>query len=356
MPAGAIISVPRTTIEWLTAEENPAVAVRARRLFGEPPSPALDALWARRNDYEPVVRILEAMNDDGSWGEPSRNYIKYTGTLWQVHFLGELHASGDDERVRRAVQYAYTQQLDDGSFSLLRKQPSRSVPCLTANVGRALARLGDPRDEHVIAALGYLVALAREHGPSVCSIGLSSYTLNGYCHMLAPKALLFLAEVPEDAWPEGAAGLRDALVERLRERKVFRYLPDGAREFEETVYKLKPTEAAACRERHLAEHGPLVFGPKPGWLRFGYPLSYNSDVLEALSSLAAVGEPVREEYAEALSVVRDAADSELRWTLRNSFNGKMIADVEKKGQPSRWLTLRALETLAHFGGGPLGIG
>lgn len=349
------VQVQPATVEWLTAEDNPAVAVMARRLFGEPPSPVLDGLWRRRNEYAPVARILDAMNDDGSWGEPSKNYIKYTGTLWQTHFLGELYASGDDERIRRAVEYAFTQQLADGSFSLLRKQPSRSVPCLTANVGRALARLGDPRDERVIAALRYLVRLAGERGASVCSVGLSSYTLNGYCHMLAPKVLLFLAEVPQDAWPDGAATMRDALIERLREREVFRYLPDGAREFDAAVYKLKPADADVFRERYLAEHGPLVFGPKPGWLRFGYPLSYNSDVLEALWSLATAGEPMRGEYAEALAAIRDAADSELRWTMRNSFNGKMIADVEKKGQPSRWLTIRALQTLAHFGGEPIGV-
>ena len=39
----------------------------------------------------------------------------------------------------------------------------------------------------------------------------------------------------------------------------------------------------------------------------------------------------------------------MRWTLRNSLNGKMIADVETKGQPSKWLTLRALQVLDHFG-------
>jgi hypothetical protein len=31
--------------------------------------------------------------------------------------------------------------------------------------------------------------------------------------------------------------------------------------------------------------------------------------------------------------------------MRNSFNGKMIADVETKGEPSRWLTLRSLQVL-----------
>jgi hypothetical protein len=344
-----VLDVPRTTFDWLTAEDNPAVAVMTRRLFGEPPSPELDALWARRNEYEPVTHVLAAMRDDGSWAEQSQNYRKYTGSLWQIHFLGELHASGDDERVKRAADHAFSQQLDDGSFSMLRKQPSRSVQCLTANVARALARLGYARDERIVAALGYVVAMARERGVSVCAIGLGDYSLNGYCHMLAPKLLLFLAEVPKELWPDGAAELRDGLVARLREKSVYRCLPDGAREFGEAVFNLKPAEAAAFRERYLAEHAPLTYGPKPGWLRFGYPLSYNSDVLEALCSLAAVGEPMRDEYAEALAVVRDAADTDMRWTLRNSFNGKMLADVEKKGQPSKWLTLRALEVLQHFG-------
>jgi hypothetical protein len=38
----------------------------------------------------------------------------------------------------------------------------------------------------------------------------------------------------------------------------------------------------------------------------------------------------------------------MRWTMRSSHNGKMIADVETKGAPSKWLTLRALQVLSHF--------
>ena len=38
----------------------------------------------------------------------------------------------------------------------------------------------------------------------------------------------------------------------------------------------------------------------------------------------------------------------MRWTLRNSLNGKMVADVDTKGAPSKWLTLRALQALSHF--------
>ena len=71
---------------------------------------------------------------------------------------------------------------------------------------------------------------------------------------------------------------------------------------------------------------------------------------EALASLMAVGEKRRAEYEPAIEVVRSAADPQMRWTMRTSFNGKMIGDVEKKGRPSKWLTLRALQVLEWFGG------
>ena len=38
-------------------------------------------------------------------------------------------------------------------------------------------------------------------------------------------------------------------------------------------------------------------------------------------------------------------DDQGRWPLRNSFNGHVIADIEVLGQPSKWVTLRALRTL-----------
>jgi hypothetical protein len=38
-----------------------------------------------------------------------------------------------------------------------------------------------------------------------------------------------------------------------------------------------------------------------------------------------------------------------RWILENSLNGKMWADVEAGGKPSKWLTWFALRVLTHFG-------
>ena len=343
-------AVPVDTLEWLTHGESQAAAVLARRtLLGESPdSPEAAALWSRRNEYGPVAAILDSQLEDGSWDKPSQDYRKYTGSLWQVHFLGELWADGADERVARAVDYAFSRQLPDGSWSASNARPAGSITCLTANVGRAVARLADPGDERVVRALSYCVEVCRELGCVNCRPA-AGYQLNGYCHMTIPKILLLMAEVPRSAWPDGTEELLGECVTTMRDKAVLRCLPDEAREFNDVLWSAKSSERDGLRDAFLATHPELHYGEKPGWKRFGFPLSYNSDALEALFALMSVGEPPRAEYADAIELVRSCATPDMRWKLRNSFNGKMHADIEKKGQSSRWLTLRALRVLDWAG-------
>jgi hypothetical protein len=341
------LSLPTETREWLLGEDNPAVAVLARRLLGQTDDRADVALWAKRNEYAPVEAILSAQLDSGAWATPGQDYQKYGGSLWQIHFLGELWADGSDPRVQRAADYAFGRQLADGSWSASNRRPAGSIPCLTANVGRALARLGFARDERIIAALRHCTDLVQELGEVNCRQGCG-YQLNGYCHMLTPKLLLFLAEVPTDQWPQGAEAMRKQCVARLREKSVLRCLPAEAREFNEQLWKTSASQRPGLRKRFLTQHPNLNYGEKPGWRRFGYPLSYNSDALEALQALALAGETLREEYQPALEIVKAAGGQQMRWTQRNSLNGKMLADIETKGAPSKWLTLRALQVLSHF--------
>jgi hypothetical protein len=348
MRTGIAGTAPESTIDWLLGEDNPAVAVLTRRRILNEADDDARALWRRRNEYAPVASILDLELPDGSWAPPPRDYQKYWGSLWQIHFLGELWADGADQRVQRAATYAFSRQREDGMWSCSNMQAHGAIPCLTANVGRALARLGYATDERVVAALASCVARYRELGVLGCSRQMIDYQLNGYCHMLTPKLLLFLGEVPREAWPDGAEELRDACVAALREKEVFRCLPAEAKEFQQMALKLRGDELHQAKQHFLAEHEPLSYGDKPGWLRFGFPLSYNSDALEALAALAAVGEARRPEYEAALALVEVSADKEMRWKLRTSFNGKMLADVEAKGQPSKWVTLRAWTVLDHF--------
>jgi hypothetical protein len=102
-------------------------------------------------------------------------------------------------------------------------------------------------------------------------------------------------------------------------------------------------------KRFRAERGLGEREPKRGWTQFGFPLNYNSDVLEAMVALAAVDVPMSEALEKPLQIIQDKRTSDRVWRLEKSLNSKMWADVEVKGQPSKWITLFALMVLDHFG-------
>ena len=81
------------------------------------------------------------------------------------------------------------------------------------------------------------------------------------------------------------------------------------------------------------------------WFKLGFPLSYWSDVLETTAVLAALGYGRDPRLANAIQFILDKQDAQGRWKLHNGLNGKMWIDIEKRGKPSKWVTLRALRVL-----------
>ncbi len=52
-----------------------------------------------------------------------------------------------------------------------------------------------------------------------------------------------------------------------------------------------------------------------------------------------------ERMGEALDLVASRADAQGRWTLQQTLNDRVWIPIETKGEPSRRVTLRALEVL-----------
>jgi hypothetical protein len=59
-----------------------------------------------------------------------------------------------------------------------------------------------------------------------------------------------------------------------------------------------------------------------------------------------------ERAREALDLVASRADTQGRWALQQTFNERFVTPIEAKGEPSRWVTLRALEVLRVAGRPP----
>jgi hypothetical protein len=81
------------------------------------------------------------------------------------------------------------------------------------------------------------------------------------------------------------------------------------------------------------------------WFAFSFPLSFRSDVLETMLVLTSLGYGDDPRLANARRFILGKRDDRGRWSMEKSLNGKMWVEVEEKGQPSKWITQRALLAL-----------
>jgi len=91
------------------------------------------------------------------------------------------------------------------------------------------------------------------------------------------------------------------------------------------------------------------------WTRFAFPTWWHYDVLRGLEHLRRAAVVPDARAAEALALVRSRRDAEGRWSLDVLHPGPMLVELDAgPGQPSRWLTLRALRVLDWWDRGRAG--
>ena len=89
--------------------------------------------------------------------------------------------------------------------------------------------------------------------------------------------------------------------------------------------------------------------PSRSWFRLGFPIGYVTDFLQILEVLTALGCGADKRLKPALALLLDKCDAQGRWKLEYTYNGKTWVDIEQKGRPSKWVTLRALRVLKRCG-------
>ncbi|HTX43315.1 MAG TPA: nitrogen fixation protein NifH [Methanocella sp.] len=321
---------------WLLEEDNPSVRYFSLRDILERPEGDADVRAAKRAIMESGVipAILKEQGKDGSWGDARNFYTaKYRGTVWQLIVLAELGADGNDERIRRACEALldYSQDLESGGFSIAHGaktgggRHSDVVPCLTGNMAWSLIRLGYLEDPRLLRAVKWIATYQRfDDGIDEAPHGwpYDRYEMcwgKHSCHMGVVKALKALAEIP---------------VNR-RSGEVGRAIEKGA-------------EYLLIHHIFKRSHD-LGRVSKPGWKKFGFPRMYQTDVLEILGILTRLG--YRDErMREAIDLVISKQDGGGRWKLEDTFNGRSLVDIEEKGKPSKWVTLKALGVLKRYYG------
>jgi hypothetical protein len=349
-------------IPWLLEADETQPAIRYYTLR--------DILGRDENDKEvkaakaaimtsgPVPVILAAQHPEGYWGKTPR----YTGTMPALIFLAQLGADGADPRIRAGCEILLSRYIDSngaplGSLSL-KGTPSGSSYCTAGLMGAALIDFGWLEDQRLQTAMEWLAKTITGEGVADAS--------NRDANKRYGKSR---GSAPSFACPQRNADLPCAWG-AIKAMVALNKVP--------TAQRTKNMQEAIKRGvDFLLSHDPAVadypFGrgkrPSSTWFKFYYPLGSEADVLQNLEVLAALGQAQNPRLANALDLVISKQNQQGRWLLERTYKeladtqekkvfywyhnslrlyitGKELAEIqEKKGQPSKWVTLRALRVL-----------
>lgn len=292
-------------LPWLLERENPSARYLTLRHLLDCPEEDSQVTEARAAiaEWPPVREILALMDPVDFWGRAERPfYGGAVGTHATLHLLAELgHPPTPPLRAACENLVRYGQHAT-GGFTY-DGAPDRVFLCNTGNAIRTLIHfgyLGDPRLER---ALDYLVARSAAPDGLACP-----YADSEACQWGIVKALAALAALPH----------HERSPDRLRAASV---LADAVLDY---AFDFK--------------------GRDKNWLDFGFPLDYQSDLVELCDALARLDYGTDPRFRRLLEVVTASQTDEGRWVKRY---GTRALQIEERGKPSKWVTFRALRALKH---------
>jgi hypothetical protein len=323
-------------MEWLLEPDNPSVRYFTLKDILEKSDTDSEVRKAKTEIMErgPVPAILAKQKRGGYWGKSEDFYVcaKYRGTVWSFILLAQLGADGSDKRIKKTCKFIieHSQDRQSGGYSYqgTKKnggQHSSVIPCLTGNMVWSLIKFGYINHPAVRKGINWMAEYQRYDDG--------------------------IKEAPP-GWPydkrEACWGKHTCYMGVVKTLKALAEIPQGKR-----TNEIKST-IKNCAEFFLKHHiykrsHDLKRAAKPIWLKFGFPLMWNTNALEILELLTNLGYKDKR-MKEAMDLVISRQDNQGRWILENTYNGRSLVSIEKIGKPSKWVTLDALRTLKKLYG------
>jgi hypothetical protein len=324
---------------WLLEPENPSVRFYTLVDLLEQPADDVDVQEARQAIMTTgdVPRLLESQAEGGYWGKPEAFYHPaYTGAVWRFMLLAEFGADGSHPQIRKTAEHLFERsQTETGGFSVhdltSPHRTERGSLCLTGNMVWSYVRLGYLDDLRVQNAIEWIVKYSRfDDGEATAW----------------PD---WLPQDPDDGcWGKhtcfrGVIAVLQALAEIPPERRssqVQQTLVDGV-EF--------------LLIHHVYKHSHNLSKPISSYLQIGFPLFVDNDLLRMLLFLTKM--KIHDaRMQEAIDCLLHKKQSKLgHWKQQHEFPKNklkprlMPIPFTEKGQPSKWVTLRALTVLKRYG-------
>jgi hypothetical protein len=256
---------------------------------------------------------------------------KYKGLVWSLITLAELGAEATPQ-IKEQCEYLLenSQERQDGGFSqntAVRTGGGRIIeviPCLTGNMVWSLIRFGYLDDPRLQKGIEWINRFMRfndgvANDPQVAPYDHYEMCWGAHtCHMGVVKVLKGLSAVP-------------------MERRT--------KEINDTIQKA--TEFILIHHIYKRSHN-LNQKSKQGWLKFGFPLMYQTDVLEILDILTELG--IKDSRMDdAIDIVIAKQDDMGRWKAENTYNSdRLLIPMGQKDEQNKWITLRAMRILKRY--------
>lgn len=292
-------------LPWLLEAENPSVRYWALIDILDRPASDPEVKQARvAIARQPlVIELFALQHPQGYWGDDETKPYTAQGAVAVLTLLHMLGVTPDKRTEVGCDSFLKFCQHESGGFSLAKKLRSGIFPCTTGEHLPFLVYFGMGNDARVRAAFAFLVKDMSTEDAIDCGRYQHRDCLWG-----AIAALKGLSALPAD--------MQSAQSKRVVKR-LANALLDAKYDFE---------------------------GEHKRWLTFGVPRTW--DLLSALQALAAHGYAHDPRFASLLERVLSRQDEQARW-LCGSVSRTW--PIEKRNQPSKWITLDALRVLKQVG-------
>lgn len=297
-------------IDWLL-DSDPAIRWQVLRDLTDASAEEVAAERARIAREGWGAQLLAAQDPDGRWsgGTFFPEWISTEATLRLLWTFGVDPASDEVRRAVAPVHEAARWEYDP----TLRFFEGEVEPCINGRTVAIGAYFGQDVRGVVDRLLGEQMAdggwnCEQENGSVRGSFDTTINVLEG------------LLEYERSVGPDPAvAAARARGEEYLLDRRLLHRLSDGG----------------VGQER---------------WLELSFPNGWRYDVGRALDHLRASREAPDERMDEALRLLASKRGPDGRWVLERAHHPQLLVDLgEVEGEPSRWLTLRALRVLRWAG-------
>ena len=323
-------------LPWLLEEGNPSVRYFTLKDILDRPADDAEVTAAQRDIMTrgDVPLLLEGLTDGGYW-EPVDQYYqpRYAATAWRFMLLAEFGADGSLPEIRRIADYLYEHaQVETGGFCSQdvsdRPPGSDGTPCFTGNMIWSCIRLGYLDDPHVQAGIDWIVKYSRFDDGDVTS--WPEWLPQDPDHFCWGRHTCF----------RGVIAHLQALAE----------IPVSKRSI--AVQQTLNAGAEYLLIHHVYKHSHDLSKPIANYALVGFPLFSENDLLRMLLFLTKLG--IHDDrMQDAVDRLVRKQDKLGRWKQQRTYpktrwSGHMPIPIDTKGEPSKWVTLRALTALRKY--------